>query len=191
MKKVLFLHGFTSSGECEIARTLRSELEGCRVVAPDLPLHPYKAMDLLKDMCDTEGFNLIVGSSCGGFSTVSSCVRSFADRCSAVLVSPFLRMTEFLEPRIGFHEYKSPRTDGKQSFEVTPELINGFADMEEHQFDCYDEFNRDRVWGMFWLAGYACTFPRLVREVLPQNDRFRRSTYHDRRQRAPWARPGL
>ncbi len=36
MKKVLFLHGFTSSGECEIARTLRSELEGvAEVVAPD------------------------------------------------------------------------------------------------------------------------------------------------------------
>ena len=68
MKKVLFLHGFTSSGECEIARTLRSELEGvAEVVAPDLPLHPYEAMNLLKDMCDTEDFNLIVGSSCGAF----------------------------------------------------------------------------------------------------------------------------
>lgn len=35
---ILFLHGFTSSGVCEIAQTLRSELSGVfEVVAPDLP----------------------------------------------------------------------------------------------------------------------------------------------------------
>lgn len=166
MKKVLFLHGFTSSGECEIARTLRSELEGvAEVVAPDLPLHPYKAMNLLKDMCDTEDFNLIVGSSCGAFYG-QQLVRLTG--VPAVLVSPFLRMTEFLEPRIGFHEYKSPRTDGKQSFEVTPELINEFADMEEHQFDCYDEFNRDRVWGMFGSQDTLAHFRDLIVKYYPK-----------------------
>lgn len=147
MKKILFLHGFTSSGACEIANTLRTEVEDiAEIVAPDLPLHPYAAMELIEDMCAERQFDLIVGSSCGAFYG-----QQLVRFCGvpAVLVSPFLKMTKFLEPRIGIHEYKSPREDGKQQFEITPELVEEFADMESHQFDCYDEFNRDRVWGMF------------------------------------------
>lgn len=147
MKKILFLHGFTSSGACEIATTLRTELKGmAEIVAPDLPLHPYEAMDMLQDICESEKFDLIVGSSCGSFYG-QQLVRLTG--ISAILVSPFLKMTEFLESRIGTHEYKSPRKDGKQQFEITPELVGEFAEMQEHQFDCYDEFNRCRAWGMF------------------------------------------
>lgn len=58
-------------------------------------------------------------------------------------------MTEFLKPRVGVHDYKSPRADGQRQFVITNELINEFAVMDEEQFDCYDEFNRDRVRGMF------------------------------------------
>lgn len=147
MKKILFLHGFTSGGNCEIANTLETELEGiAEIVAPDLPLHPYTALDMLKDLCEQEQFDLIVGSSCGSFYG-QQLVRLTG--VPAILVSPFLRMTEFLEPRLGIHEYKSPREDGRQQFKVTKELVDEFREMEEHQFDCYDEFNRDRVWGMF------------------------------------------
>lgn len=58
-------------------------------------------------------------------------------------------MSEFLTPRIGIHEYKAPRKNGDQQFEITSELIDEFTEMESHQFDCYDEFNRDKVIGMF------------------------------------------
>lgn len=147
MHKILFLHGFTSSGECEIAQTLRNELSGvAEVTAPDLPLHPAEAMDMLQDLCCREQFDLIVGSSCGAFYG-QQLVR--VTGVPAVLVSPFFRMTEFLQPRIGWHEYKSPRADGNQRFEITSLLVDEFADMQEHQFDCYDEFNRNRVIGMF------------------------------------------
>lgn len=145
--KILFLHGFTSSGECEIAWTLRNELAAvAEVVAPDLPLHPFEAMDMLQDLCSREQFDLIVGSSCGAFYG-QQLVRFTG--LPAVLVSPFFKMTEFLQPRIGWQEYKSPRADGVHRFEITPELIDEFAEMELRQFDCYDEFNRDRVIGMF------------------------------------------
>lgn len=144
---ILFLHGFTSSGDCEIARTLKAELEGvAEVCAPDLPLHPYEAMDMLDDMCAGRQFDLIVGSSCGAFYG-QQLVRLTG--VPAILISPFFKMTEFLRGRIGIHEYKSPRADGKQLFEIDSRLIDEFAKMEEHQFDCYDDFNRRRVIGMF------------------------------------------
>lgn len=147
MKKILFLHGFTSSGDCVIANTLKVELNGvAEITAPDLPLHPGEAMDMLQNLCSAKQFDLIVGSSCGSFYG-QQLVRFTG--LPAILVSPFLKMTEFLEPRIGWHEYKSPRADGQQQFEITPELIDEFAEMQKHQFDCYDEFNRGRVWGMF------------------------------------------
>lgn len=147
MKKILFLHGFTSGGNCEIAHTLRNSLAGiAEITAPDIPLHPFEAMDMLEDMCENESFDLIVGSSCGSFYG-QQLVRLTG--VPALLVSPFLRMTEFLEPRIGILEYKSPRADGQQQLQITPELVEEFARMQEHQFGCYDEFNRYRVRGMF------------------------------------------
>ena len=95
MIKIMFLHGFTSSGDCEIADTLRKELDGiAEVVAPDIPLHPYEAMDVLQDLCGEQQFDLIVGSSCGSFYG-QQLVRFTT--LPAILVSPFLKMTEFLE----------------------------------------------------------------------------------------------
>lgn len=147
MKKILFLHGFTSSGQCEIATTLMRNLDGtAEVTAPDLPLHPFEAIGFLEDLCAAERFDLIVGSSCGAFYG-QQLVRLTG--LPAVLVSPFLKMTEFLAPRIGRHDYKSPRADGVGQFDITPELVAEFAEMEKHQFDCYDDFDRLRVTGMF------------------------------------------
>lgn len=166
MKKILFLHGFTSSGGCEIAKTLRDEMaEVAKVVAPDLPLHPFEALGMLKDLCVAEYFDLIIGSSCGAFYG-QQLVRFTG--VPAILVSPFLRMTEFLTPRIVTHDYKSPRTDGTQTFLITPELIEEFAEMEEHQFDCYDEFNRYRVWGMFGSQDTLAHFRDMLFKYYPK-----------------------
>lgn len=162
MKNILFIHGFTSSGQCEIAETLRDELTGvAEVVAPDVALHPQEAMEQLLEICDGTRFDLIVGSSCGAFYG-QQLVRLTGS--PAVLVSPFFRMTEFLESRLGWHDYKSPRKNGVQRFEITPELVKEFDRMEREQFDCYDPYNRDRVVGMFGsqdtLAHYRDIFEK-------------------------------
>lgn len=145
--KILFLHGFTSSGDCEIARILKSELaEAVEVVAPDMPLHPAEAMGMLQGLCMREKFDLIVGSSCGAF--YGQQLVCFTGR-PAILISFFYDMIEFLNPRMGRHEYKSPRADGNQFFVIDNQLIAEFAEMVRHQFDFYDDFNRGRVIGMF------------------------------------------
>lgn len=145
--RILFLHGFTSSGECEIATTLKSEFEyPAEIESPDLPLDPHAAMEMLLELCDSEAFDIIVGSSCGAF-YAQQLVRLTG--VPAILISPFFIMSEFLKPRIGIHDYKSPRKDGVQKFEIPPELVSSFEEMERHQLDCYDGFNRTRVWGMF------------------------------------------
>ena len=156
IKKILFLHGFTSGGNCEIASILTDALaDEVEFVCPDLPLHPTEALELVRDLCVSESPDLIVGSSCGAF-YAQQVVRT--EGIPALLINPFFLMSEFLEPRIGTHTYKCKREDGNQTLEITPELVEEFKQMEQHQFDLYDDFNRSRVWGLFGTQDHLAHF---------------------------------
>ena len=147
MKKILFLHGFYASGQCVPALALRESFKGrAEVLTPDLPMHPKEAIKFIRELIDREKPDLLVGNSCGSFyAQMIAPVLGIP----ALLGNPHFRMTEFLKPRIGQHQYKSPRKDGKQDFVIDEQLISEFAEMEAHQFDhCRDDC-RDRVWGLF------------------------------------------
>ena len=67
----------------------------------------------------------------------------------ALLGNPHFQMTEFLKQRIGEHQYKFPRKDGKQNFVIDETLIEEFAELEAIQFNnCNPDF-KDRIWGLF------------------------------------------
>ena len=147
MKKILFLHGLNWSGECPMAQTLSTELAGiAELISPDLSVNPNEAMAMLLDLCDEIKPDLIVGSSYGAF-LGQQLVKIVG--VPAILCSPMFHMADFLETRIGWHDFISPRQNGEKSYEITPELIAEYRDMELHQFDCYDEFYRDRVWAFY------------------------------------------
>ena len=59
-KKILYVHGFGSSGASGTAKTIQILLPSAEVIAPDLPLHPAEAMDLLHQTCQTEKPDLIL-----------------------------------------------------------------------------------------------------------------------------------
>lgn len=44
-------------------------MPGATVIAPDLPIHPEEAMDLLHKTVDTERPDLVIGTSMGGMYT--------------------------------------------------------------------------------------------------------------------------
>ena len=147
MRTILFLHGLNWSGECPMAQTLRAELKGtAKIIAPDLPVNPNEAMAMLLDLCDEIQPALIVGSSYGAF-LGQQMVKIVG--VPAILCSPMFHMADFLATRIGWHDFKSSRQDGQRSYEITPELIAEYREMEAHQFDCYDEFYRDKVSGFY------------------------------------------
>lgn len=147
MRKILFLHGFFASGECVPALSLREAFEGrAEVLTPDLPIHPKAAIGSIRELIDREHPDLLVGNSCGAF---------YAQQLApivgipALLGNPYFQMTEFLKRRIGVHQYKSPRRDGKQDFTIDKPLIEEFAELEVSQFDCCNPYYRDRIWGLF------------------------------------------
>ena len=146
-EKILFLHGFYASGSCVPAMALRESFEGvAELLTPDLPMHPKEAVGFICGLCEAEHPHVLVGNSCGSFGAQ---MIAPVLGIPALLGNPHFRMTEFLMPRIGQHQYKSPRRDGKQDFVIDEQLISEFAEMEAHQFDhCRDDC-RDRVWGLF------------------------------------------
>ena len=147
MKKILFLHGFYASGQCVPAVALREAFAGrAEVVTPDLPMHPKEAVRFIRELIDHEKPDLLIGNSCGAF--YAQMVAPVVG-IPALLGNPHFRMTEFLMQRIGEHQYKSPRKDGRQIFIIDEALIEEFTEMEFIQFNnCNPEF-QDRIWGLF------------------------------------------
>ena len=160
MKKILFLHGFFASGQCVPALALSESFEGrAEVLAPDLPMHPKEAIEFIHELIDREKPDLLVGNSCGSF--YAQMVAPIVG-IPALLGNPHFQMTEFLKQRIGEHQYKSPRKDGKQNFVIDEALIEEFAELETIQFNnCIPDF-KDLIWGLFGeqdtLAHFEPTF---------------------------------
>ncbi|MBP5338369.1 MAG: alpha/beta fold hydrolase [Prevotella sp.] len=169
MKKILFLHGFFASSRCVPALALREAFEGrAEVITPDLPTYPRMALEQIREICDKEMPDLLVGNSCGSF--YAQMVAPVVG-VPALLGNPHFRMTEFLKQRIGEHEYKSPRKDGNQKFVIDEALIQEFAELEAIQFQPQTEF-RDRVWGLFGEQDTLAHFEPLFLEHYNQSFHF-------------------
>lgn len=148
--KILFLHGFYASGQCVPAVALK-EAFSClgthvEVLTPDLPLHPMEAVSYIRELIDKEKPDLLVGNSCGSF--YAQMIGPVVG-LPALLGNPHFRMTEFLKPRVGEQQYKSPRKDGRQAFVIDEQLIAEFAELESHQFDNYRAEYKEQIWGIF------------------------------------------
>ena len=147
MKKILFLHGFFASGNCDLASTLRHELcDVATLLSPDLPLTPHDALEKIYRLCQTEKPDLLVGNSCGAFYAQIVSQRTLLP---ALLGNPHFEMTNFLRQRLGEHKYKSPRANAQQNFTITPALVNAFSKLESEQFVSIPQSQGERVWGLF------------------------------------------
>ncbi len=161
-KKILFLHGFFASGQCIPALALRQAFQGrAEVLTPDLPQHPAEALRLVRAICASEHPDVLVGNSCGAF--YAQMVASVAD-IPALLGNPHFQMTDFLRPRIGAHQFKSPRADGRQQFVIDEPLIAEFARLQTVQFSHSTSFSREHVWGLFGLHDTLAHFEPLFLE---------------------------
>lgn len=145
-KKILYVHGFSSSGQSGTVVKIREMLPGAIVVAPDLPLHPAEAMDLLHHTCETENPDLIIGTSMGGM--YAEMLYGY-DR---ILVNPAFQMgdTMLKHGMLGKNTFLNPRQDGVQEFIVTKSLVEEYKEITAKCFaGVTEEESRDRVYGLF------------------------------------------
>lgn len=153
MKKILFAHGFASSGASGTVMTLRQMLynpapsaaaEEVRVVAPDLPVMPLEAMDMLRRLAAEEQPDLILGTSMGAF--YAEQLRGFR----RILVNPSFQMARLLTfGGMGRQEFRNKRADGAHDFKVDKEMIAQFRTLEKESFKGINAEEKELVWGLF------------------------------------------
>lgn len=149
-KKILYLHGFASSGASGTVEILRKEFLGTcaedrvSVVAPDIPVDPKEALPFIKDIALREQPKLIVGTSMGAM--YAQQLHGFERIC----VNPsFALSKKFDVLYVGKHKWLNRRRDGETEFHITKEVIRHFEEMEAVQFQGIDEVDRIFCHGLF------------------------------------------
>lgn len=184
MTRILFLHGLASSGAYKMAGMLRQLMKPCEVLAPDLPIEPGAALDLIRSLCAAQSPDLIVGLSWGGF-----LAQKLRGQRKA-LVNPDLHVSRLLRSKIGPVDYLSPRQDGARQFLVTEGICDAYEALERTQCDGLDETERARTLGLFadgdelvhcgpefasyypgravtYTGGHLPTYPEMKGQIVP------------------------
>ena len=151
MKKIMYLHGFASSGASGTVELLRREFwekadanHRAAVVAPDVPIDPLVALPMLREFAARERPDLIIGTSMGGM--YAQQLHGFARIC----VNPsFFLSKKYNILFVGKHKWMNRRRDGETEFHVTKETIEHFQEMELHQFDGVTDADRALCHGLF------------------------------------------
>lgn len=143
-KTIMYVHGFASSGSSGTVMALRRHFMGWRVVAPDLPVDPFEAMELLHRMVDEERPAVVIGTSMGGMYTQQ--LRGVR----RIIVNPSFEMSRsLLFGKMGRNKYTSKRRDGATEFRVDKALVERFKLMEKTQFDGITDEDKKLVTGLF------------------------------------------
>ena len=140
----MYVHGFASSGSSGTVMTLRRHLTGWRVVAPDLPVDPFEALELLRRVVNEEQPDIVVGTSMGGM---------YAQQLWGVpriVVNPSFEMSRsLLFGKMGRNKYMSKRQDGATEFRIDKAVVERFREMEKHQFEGITDEEKTLVVGLF------------------------------------------
>ena len=144
-KSMMYVHGFASSGQSGTVTRLRTVFPNARVVAPDLPVHPQEAIDLLHHLCETEKPDLILGTSMGGMYTEQ--LYGFDRIC----MNPAMCIGDTMQAHgmTGTQTFQNPRLDGVQQFYVDKAMVKEYRTVSEQRFQGINEEERRRVYGLF------------------------------------------
>ena len=151
-KKIMYVHGFGSSGQTGTVTRIREMLPNATVVAEDIPIHPKEGMAMLKAMAEREKPDLIIGTSMGGMYTE---MLYGYDR---ILINPAFEIADTMGAHgmTGKQVFQNPRKDGVQEFLVTKAIVKEYREMQEQCFIGLEQLSeeeqtaeRNRVWALF------------------------------------------
>jgi predicted esterase YcpF (UPF0227 family) len=135
-------------------------MTGWRVVAPDLPVDPFEALRLLRDMVEREQPDIVVGTSMGGMYTQQLW------GVPRIVVNPSFEMSRsLLFGKMGRNKYMSKRQDGAVEFRIDKSVVERFKEMEKHQFDGITQEEKQLVVGLFGDKDPVVHFYPLMAEL--------------------------
>lgn len=150
--KIVYFHGFGSSHASGTVEILRRELPNDEVVAPDIPVDPVEALPYLKELCEQEQPDLIIGTSMGGM--YAQQMRSFR----RILVNPAFTMSTMSKTfRTGEYHFFSGRYDSAKTFKITKDIIQHHNQMERQQFKNISSEEKETCWCLVGLRDTSVT----------------------------------
>ena len=158
--KLLYVHGFASSGSSGTVMTLRRHLDTWRVIAPDLPVDPFEALELLRRTVAEEQPDVVIGTSMGGMY-----VQQLWG-VPRIIVNPSFEMSRsLLFGKMGRNKYMSKRKDGATEFRIDKAIVERFKQMEKTQFDGVDENEKELLIALFGDKDPIVNFYSLVAKL--------------------------
>ena len=145
---IVYLHGLSSSGQSNTANKLRALFPDDNIIAPDLPVNPNEALNLITDILQKLSVDdtIVIGSSMGAmFAHQQAPFRR-------LLINPAFHVSEMLQDNLGKTlSFYSQRQDGIREFTVTEKLCSLYKQVEEEQFEYGPDSEWQDVVGIFGL----------------------------------------
>ena len=166
-KKIIYFHGFGSSGASGTVENLRNMLPDMEIIAPDIPIDPFEALPYLTELCSQEQPDLIIGTSMGGM--YAHQMKGFKRIC----VNPALNMSTMSKVlKTGIHKFFNRRKDHQKEFKITREIIQHHNMIERNQFKNITDDDKEKCWGLFGIYDDTVNTYDLFRKHYPNVQRF-------------------
>ncbi len=144
--KLIYFHGFASSGASGTVQLLRKMLPSADIVAPDIPVDPKEALPYLQNLVEEEKPDVIVGTSMGGM--YAQQMHGYLRVC----VNPAFRMSTMSKTlHTGTHKWLNGRKNSEKEFKITNDIMRNFNQMERKQFDGITPEDKELCYGLFGI----------------------------------------
>lgn len=143
--KLVYFHGFASSGASGTVQLLRKIFPLAQVVAPDIPVDPEEALPMLQKLVQAEQPDVIVGTSMGGM--YAQQMHGFLRIC----VNPSFRISTSKLLHTGVHKWLNGRKNHEKEFRITADILKRYNQMERKQFDGITPDDRELCYGLFGI----------------------------------------
>jgi predicted esterase YcpF (UPF0227 family) len=165
--KILYFHGFASSGATGTAETLRRLLPEVEVISPDIPVDPTEALPYLRSLCEQEKPDLIIGTSMGAM--YAQQMFGYKKIC----VNPAFNMSTMSKVfKTGEHKFLNGRKDNQKTFKITKEIIQKHNMMERQQFKGITPFDKENTYGLFGIHDTTVNTYDLFKKYYKNAQRF-------------------
>ena len=165
--KIVYFHGFASSGASGTVELLRKLLPEVDVVAPDIPVDPAEALPFLQQFVKDEQPDLIIGTSMGAM--YAQQMFGFKKIC----VNPAFNMSRMSNAlKTGEHKFLNGRKDSQKTFKITKDIVQHFNMMERQQFKGITDFDKENTYGLFGIHDKSVNTYDLFRKYYKNATRF-------------------
>lgn len=144
--KLIYFHGFASSGASGTVEILRKKMPSAEIIAPDILVDPIEALPILKELVEKEEPDIIIGTSMGGM------YAQLMHGHLRVCVNPSFHISTLSKVvHTGIYKWLNGRKNGEKEFRITADIIKHFNQIERTQFKEIQPTDKDLCYGLFGI----------------------------------------